>query len=212
MVIYDKASLDGDLQYEVISDSINYTSINSGVRYYSIPANLQSQMLVGFADWSADRTNSGLDIEWVEDPTNNRIIIKTANFRLGVYWSINNLRMAFFYIKARTCTNPSLYFNSNFPNIPNCVDICPVYTYPVVATKTCFPCMLGCWTCSGPTACLTCNPDDIRTINNNLCPCDSGYYPDPAGGSACVLCSSQLANCATCTQNPAESFNCLTCE
>ncbi len=58
---------------------------------------------------------------------------------------------------------------------------------------------------------MTCNSTDFRTFSNNLCPCNSGYYPNPNGSSVCVLCSTQLAGCATCTQNSTGSFNCLTC-
>jgi hypothetical protein len=68
-----------------------------------------------------------------------------------------------------------------------------------------------CWTCSEITSCLTCNPADFRTFSNNFCPCNLGYYPNPTGSSVCVLCSTQMANCATCTKNSTGSFNCLTC-
>jgi hypothetical protein len=119
--------------------------------------------------------------------------------------------MAFFYINARGCSNPLLFFNPNTPNTPNCVDVCPVYLYGNTATRQCEPCLLGCWTCSEPTTCHTCNPLDFRTLDNNVCPCNLGYYPNPSGSPTCVLCSTQLADCATCVQSSTGSFTCLTC-
>jgi hypothetical protein len=78
MVIYDKANLEGDLIYETISESVNHTNIDYFDRNYSVPAIFQSQMLVGFADWSASQSNTMLDIEWSQDLGNNRIVIKKA--------------------------------------------------------------------------------------------------------------------------------------
>jgi hypothetical protein len=37
----------------------------------------------------------------------------------------------------------------------------------------------------------------------------SGFYPDPSGGTVCLACSSQIANCVTCQMTP--NFACLTC-
>lgn len=53
MVIYDKASIEGDLIYETISQSVNHTDVDQSGKTYPATAIFQSQMLVGFVDWSA---------------------------------------------------------------------------------------------------------------------------------------------------------------
>ena len=118
--------------------------------------------------------------------------------------------MNFFYFKVRSCTNTTLFLNPNLPNEPNCVQVCPVKFYGNTTLMECMPCLTQCGTCTSPTSCVTCNSADFRTLSNNLCPCNEGYYPNPNGSSVCVLCSTQHTGCATCTQISG-SFSCLSC-
>jgi hypothetical protein len=72
----------------------------------------------------------------------------------------------------------------------------------------CPACYYACKTCSGGTmsSCLSCSSSAHRTLANNSCPCNTGYFDNAA--STCLACS---YTCATATCSAANAVNCLTC-
>lgn len=120
----------------------------------------------------------------------------TANNTFFVWRTFNN--------RVRRCPANNSYYE---PVATYCYDACPTGFYTDLAYKLCLPCHYSCNTCTKPsdiTGCTVCDSAQHRSMINNTCACDSGYFD-----SGILLCGTCNYRCLTCTDG--NQISCLTC-
>lgn len=120
----------------------------------------------------------------------------TANDTFFVWRTFNN--------RVRQCPVNNSYYE---PVATYCYDICPNGFYTDMTFKLCLPCHYSCNTCTKPNdtlGCSVCDPAQHRSLVNNSCVCDSGYYE-----SGVLLCGTCNYKCLTCSDGSQNS--CLSC-
>lgn len=124
----------------------------------------------------------------------------TANSTFFVWRTFNN--------RVRQCPANHSYYE---PIATYCYDLCPSSFYTDTTNKLCSPCHYSCQACTSPNnllACSTCEPAQHRSLINNTCVCDLGYFD-----SGILQCGTCNYRCLTCTDgniNSCQSCNNLT--
>jgi hypothetical protein len=111
--------------------------------------------------------------------------------------NLDSLILEQFFIMMNFCMNNSTGPFFDFA-IYNCTTNCSLGTYndSMGYCQICPTPVGNCITCD-QTGCLTCNSTLFRSLNSsNLCGCNTTSYENI---TVCVLCSSVISNCSTCT-------------
>jgi hypothetical protein len=116
--------------------------------------------------------------------------------------SITDVKLSYFFFVKRDCPGAT-YFYTNWvnPSLDTCTGSCSAYPdrpNPDNTNKQCLACHATCLTCSSTTSttCFTCDSTKNRVVSGTSCVCASTFV---GVSGICVLCSTQMAGCNTCT-------------
>ena len=160
-------------------------------------------MIMALVDFRTVNGQCVIDYNWYF-VTNYQVgvpygIFLNASVPVAPYpYGLERTRSTIFYIKTWKCNSPYVYFNIT-TNL--CQDGCGYYFYQNSTSSTCFNCSYQCMNCSSPNnsnACTLCEATTHRTLVNNKCLCNVGYFDD-GYASTCRSCGTVDIHCVNCS-------------